>query len=281
MFIWGQRNIGSGNTLIGNIPTKVKMYRSYGSMGGTQPTESVPGNATTNTNRGEMLENSKMSATLAKGMAEQLNPAMSKSFWEAYENAFPEGHAIMQQASEGVQAQLRGELPEDVADQIRTFSAEQGFSGVHAPTARNLGLATVDWYQQGQLNAAQLAQTAATTRMAPYMDMFSMAGQLNNAANAASLVNPMDVMRLNQQGEQFNASMQYQYAAMQAQQAQFQQQMAWERQVSQMNQQFERWSIQEQQRVAKDLMTQRQAAQQNQYNTFMQAFANAAGIYTR
>lgn len=75
-----------------------------------------------------------------------------------------------QQATQNVLAQLRGEIPADVAQQVGRSSAAQGFNlGIQGSqlgrnlTARDLGLTSLQIQQQGLQNMAGLAQLITPT----------------------------------------------------------------------------------------------------------------------
>jgi hypothetical protein len=83
-----------------------------------------------------------------------------------------------EQATQNVLAQLRGEIPTDVAQQIGRTSAAQGFNlGVQGSqlgrnlTARDLGLTSLQIQQQGLQNMAGLAQLTTPTPF-KLQDMF-------------------------------------------------------------------------------------------------------------
>lgn len=94
-----------------------------------------------------------------------VNEANVRGINQALELAMP---GQLQQAKSNVAAQLRGEIPSDVAQQIARTSAAQGFRGGFQGgglgrnlTARDLGLTSLQLQQQGLSNFGSLSQMAA------------------------------------------------------------------------------------------------------------------------
>lgn len=114
-------------------------------------------------------------------LAAMTNQFNQEQLLQMLRTAIPDYDNIMQQGSSLVQSYMKGELPEDVRNQIGRTAAERSLAGGYAGSgmarnleARDLGLTSLQLTQTG-LSAAERWMSGATARAVPQMfDVTSM-----------------------------------------------------------------------------------------------------------
>jgi hypothetical protein len=218
---------------------------------------------------------------LAMQIAQQLEPMVAEQFYRNLETAFPGYREIFGQMTGNVGAALRGELPSDVADMIRMFSAEQQMQGTLAATARNLGLTSLERADIGFGQAAQLFDLAQRYLTPPQMDVYGTSENIRNQLAAAGMITPFQAGQLAMESErlelerreqalrqqELSVSTEFksedialQRDRLQAEIAQFNSRMSWDQQLSTMNRQYEEWAMS----VQMDLYRRAEAARRQE-----------------
>lgn len=118
-------------------------------------------------------------------LASKLNQFNVQQDLSTLEQLFPGAGAIIGQASQNIQSQLRGELPADVEQRLRQYANEAnvaaGVSGSQFGgyrTARDLGLTSLNMTQQGLASAERwIAQSRARVPLFNPATMFATPAQ--------------------------------------------------------------------------------------------------------
>lgn len=216
---------------------------------------------------------------LALEMSRRLEPHVAAQFYENLERAFPEYRDIFGQMTGNVEAALSGRLPADVADMIRMYSAEHGRQGALASIPRNLGLTSLERADVGFGQGMQLFDLASRYLTPPQMDVYGTAENIRNQLGAAGMVTPaqsgqlaLESQRLALQKRaqdiqqmEFGASQDLAWARLRADQEQFSARMDWDREVSEMNQEFERWQFE----TAREAQQATERARAEAFSEFM------------
>lgn len=113
----------------------------------------------------------------AQNLASDVNQFNQSQLDALYGQALPGYDRIKNQVAGNIEAMTRGELPDDVLNEVYRRSASQAYAGGFGGsglgrnlTARDLGLTSLDLMSKGQNSAQQWLSTAA----APQMDVTSM-----------------------------------------------------------------------------------------------------------
>lgn len=121
----------------------------------------------------------------AEALAGQASAANIRNLLQSLEMSMP---GAFGQARQNVGAQLRGEIPTDVSQQVQRISAETGLNlGIAGGqlgrnlTARDLGLTSLNLQQQGLSNFASLSQPFLGSSMDATSMFFSPSQRLNFA----------------------------------------------------------------------------------------------------
>lgn len=117
--------------------------------------------------QGQTVQQNQETLAAAAALGREVNRANVAAAQQVLDMSLP---GQRQQATQNVLAQLRGEIPADVAQQVGRSSAAQGFNlGIQGSqlgrnlTARDLGLTSLQIQQQGLQNMAGLAQLTTPT----------------------------------------------------------------------------------------------------------------------
>ena len=200
---------------------------------------------------------------LSKDMAQDLNPEMAREFEKALLDASPQARAIQAQMAENTGSMLRGEIPDDVADLIRQYSAEQQMQGTHAGTARNLGRTSLDLSTQGFQQGLQLQEMSSRYLTAPTVDIAGQAASMRDQIYGRTTLDPGQAGSLSLQSEQLSA----QESAMRAD-------LDWQRELSSMNKARESFIDQQQ----ADLLRRSVDAQAATQGAMTSGFRSVAGL---
>lgn len=153
-----------GGILSGGKKTKVPTFRPVDSTKSQK--DAIAGNLT--------------NFNSASDLAARTNQFSQEELDDALENAIPGFSGIKQQVSSNLASQLRGELPDDVQDQIQKMNAERalgagvaGSSFARNTTAKDLGLTSLQLSQQALNSASQWLQTARSSAVAPQFNVSS------------------------------------------------------------------------------------------------------------
>ena len=133
----------------------------------------------------------------AQNLAERTNAANTDDLLNTLRRVVPGYDNIVNQSSKVIQSGLKGELPQDVVDQIKRTTAERslsgGFSGSGASrnlTARDLGRTSLDLtykaLDQGS-NFTRTQRAIATPQLMGVQDMFVTPQQRIEQANRNSM----------------------------------------------------------------------------------------------
>jgi hypothetical protein len=131
----------------------------YSSAYGGKPTVPSPAASAAAATSGNL---SNLSSLI--GLGAEVNPATATQFY----GNIPNYTGLNQQSSENIGAMLRGEVPQDVANQIAQRAAERGvITGQTSPASylQALGLNSLQMQQQGE---ALLGQSVARNTRAPF-----------------------------------------------------------------------------------------------------------------
>lgn len=123
------------------------------------------------------------------GRAVQGNLGNMDSITALLNRILPGYSDMLSQGSKNTQAQLRGEIPKDVQDQVRRSSAFKALSGGYggsgmskALTARDFGLTSLDMMERGT-NAAQRWSGMAQSSVAPFTVTAAQQGDMTMRNN--------------------------------------------------------------------------------------------------
>lgn len=180
---------GSSGTSLGSSGSIMDMARSAA----TQNRNAV-GNATRD------------AAALALESARTLDPYVAERFYENLDRAFPGYRETFSQMTQNTNQMLQGRVPDDVADMVRMYSAEQGIQGHHANTARNLGLTSLDMAQKGFTQGESLFDLASKYLTPPVGDVYASAEGIRRDLVDVGTLRPADAINaaLTKRGQDIN-----------------------------------------------------------------------------
>jgi len=215
---------------------------------------------------------------LALNTAQMLDPYMAQQFYENLGQVYPDWQGTVQQQVQNTQQYLQGVIPDDAADLIRMYSAEQGMQGAHANTARNLGLTTLDLMNLGFTQGTQLASQSQYL-MPPMTDVSAWAGQYFGALNDASVLRPADALQaaLTQRGQDLESqwrsqSLSFEREKLRLQSEMFNAEMSWSRELSAMNAAYDKWKF----NTEMNLYKKSAAARSEEQKTLLNAYRDVA-----
>lgn len=235
-------------------------------------------------NSANIASGAEQSAQLALQTAQTLDPAMAARFQENLATALPGYQDLVAQMSENTAAFLQGVIPEDAADLIRMYSAEQGMQGALASTARNLGLTSLDLMTQGHQQGMDLISLASTFLTPPTVDIAGTAADFRNQFFSANTLTPAQGLQaaLEKRSQDMeNRWKQQDYSLnrerLQLSADQFAANMAWDRELSAMNQSYEKWRFNTQMSMFNKTTAARREEQRVKLNAYQGAASTIRG----
>jgi len=223
----------------------------------------------------------RMASGMALDAASVLDPFASDRFYQNLEKAFPGYRDTFSQMTANTQAMLQGRIPDDVADMVRMISAEYGVQGGHEATARNLGLTSLDMATQGFQQGGQLFGIADQYLTPDQYDVFAATDQIRSQLLAAGLVTPGQVGQMELELRRQDTTKQLEMERLNLErrrldmaQSQWQAEMSWNRELSNLNREWEQMIYDTQQQLYNDAAAARSAEQ----TSLLDAFQNVSSI---
>ena len=215
--------------------------------------------------------------------AQRLDAYTSQRFYENLEAAFPNYREVFGQMSSNTEALLSGQVPTDVADMIRMYSAEQGVQGANANTARNLGMTSLDLATQGFQQGGELFNIANEQLTPDQYDVFGATDQIRSQLISAGMLTPAQAAEIelasqsqSQRQSEFAAELGLKRDQLRLGESQFNAEMSWQREVSNMNREWDQMIYDTQQRMYNQATAARRAENQSYTN----ALNSASSILT-
>lgn len=200
---------------------------------------------------------------IAGPLAASLNAAAASEFEKGLNRAFPQARETFAQMTDVAQSQMRGELPADVKAMIEQYSAEQGVQGgLHGGiarnrTARDLGRTSLDLVTQGQQSASELFRIAQGSLTAPTVDVGSLSTGISSTLAGSTTMSlaqaeqvKLEKARLAQSKKLADSGDRRAQAAYNEDIRRYDMEFEWERTMSELNLQMEKWGAQRTQEMA-------------------------------
>lgn len=195
--------------------------------------------------------------SLATKAAAGLNPVAATEFYKALGTALPGYRSVVDKMQANTMSALAGELPPDVVNMIKMTSGERQQQGALASTARNLGLTSLQRSDVGFKMGADLLGLAKNYLTAPTYDVFSGYERAFAPIFGESAMTPA------QAGQISLAA-----SAQQQQRQEFDANLAWTKELSAMNQVFEREKMAVEANMSEQAMRQAAASKQIESNAY-------------
>ena len=281
---------GSGTSVNSNIgnPDLISQGSGGGSGRGVMSASSIPDLvqqivAANNANLDQAARNA---PAMAIRTAQTLDPYMAGQFYQNLSKAYPDWQDTVAQQVSNTQQYMSGVIPEDAANLIRMYSAEQGMEGAHANTARNLGLTSLDLMNKGFEQGTQLAQQSQYL-MPPTTDVSAWAGNYFGALADKGTLTPAQgleaALSLRSQDLQDKwQNMQYSFdrERLRLDAEKFNAEMSWSRQLSEMNRAYDKWRYNQEMGMYRDAVAARAKEQKDLLNAYQSVASTIKGMTT-
>ena len=210
---------------------------------------------------------------LAQTAAAGLNPTAATEFYKALDTALPGYRSMVGQMQTNTMSALKGELPPDVVNMITMIGGEKQNRGALAGTPRDLGLTSLQRSDQGFVMGGQMLGLAKNFLTAPTYDVFQGYTNAFNQLFQSSAVTPAQAASVALQSRQLDLS----GAQLMENARQFDAGAAWTRELSAMNQAFEREKMSIESGLSNQVMANAAAGNAIETSAFQNMMARTVG----